>query len=210
MKLANCTCGLQSHFFAHPCLCCESADPLSSGARRRSLRRIQQISRAFNACGRPMKDAKQFKNCINMPLLEEGDDNLEILLLVPPPELHLLLGIVSRLIDELSQRSCFSSRWPRGLCLWIAAKKFPLLAQELPPELKKFAHALNAFDHVRECCFRQVLHGDFKDKIEAFWECFQEPRVSTTPKIHCLLEHVGECCSKMKHTPGPLSKETVE
>ncbi|PAA56542.1 hypothetical protein BOX15_Mlig006248g1 [Macrostomum lignano] len=102
MKLANILCGLQPHSCAHPCPYCESTAPLTTSGRPRTLGRIRQKVQEFNSAGRVWSRAKQFMNCVNLPLLA-GDDDEEVLMLLPPPELHLLLGISNKLLDSLNE-----------------------------------------------------------------------------------------------------------
>lgn len=45
-------------------------------------------------------NAKDYKNCINRPVLEADEDD-EIIDYIPPPELHLLIGIVNHLYDHM-------------------------------------------------------------------------------------------------------------
>ena len=44
--------------------------------------------------GSRVSDMKKYFNCINMPLLNVPEDQL-VLSIVPPPELHLLMGGVN-------------------------------------------------------------------------------------------------------------------
>lgn len=41
-------------------------------------------------------------NCVQEPILR-GDDFIQILDLIPPPELHLMLGTVNKIFDELNK-----------------------------------------------------------------------------------------------------------
>ncbi len=44
--------------------------------------------------------AARFMNCVQTPLFPRTDDT-DVLQLIPPMELHLMLGIVKRLVDEV-------------------------------------------------------------------------------------------------------------
>ena len=41
---------------------------------------------------------KKYKNCINQPLLDIDEDQL-VLSVVPPPELHLLIGATNKKLE---------------------------------------------------------------------------------------------------------------
>jgi hypothetical protein len=45
--------------------------------------------------------AKSFYNCIHPPLIA-GDDSDTILSKIPPPELHIMLGVTNKIFDELN------------------------------------------------------------------------------------------------------------
>ena len=92
MKLQNIICGLQSSSSTFPCPYCESPRPFTTEGILRTLGRIKKLYRSFIASGKKLKDAKDFLNVIHMPLIT-GDDDTEIIELLPIPELHLLLGI---------------------------------------------------------------------------------------------------------------------
>ena len=49
------------------------------------------------------KHAKDFYNSINQPLFD-SDNSTIILFLIPPPELHLFIGIVNRIVSLLNDK----------------------------------------------------------------------------------------------------------
>ena len=51
----------------------------------------------WEEAGGDRKRAKEFHIVIHTPLFDEGCDNKEVLDVLPPPELHLILGIVIHL-----------------------------------------------------------------------------------------------------------------
>ncbi len=122
--------------------------------------------------------AQKFKNCISFPLLC-GDDDAKVLDVVPPPELHLLLGITNKIFDELNSAwgKDKAYKWAYNQCIvrveyrggsmegnqcQMVLKKAATLCQELPEHLKKFGLALDQFSQVVEGCFSQVLHEDYR------------------------------------------------
>ncbi|CAH0562926.1 unnamed protein product [Brassicogethes aeneus] len=106
MKLIMIFLGLQSNSSSYPCPYCEVcskhlkdiADP----------RTIQSISRQndlwLNETGGNLSKAKLYKSCVNKPLIV-GEENTKVLKYVPPPELHLLLGITQRIFDDLKRNT---------------------------------------------------------------------------------------------------------
>ncbi len=125
--------------------------------------------------------AQKFKNCISFPLLC-GDDDAKVLDVVPPPELHLLLGITNKIFDELNSAwgKDKAYKWAYNQCIvrveyrggsmegnqcQMVLKKAATLCQELPEHLKKFGLALDQFSQVVEGCFGQVLCRHCKENI---------------------------------------------
>nr|XP_047138903.1 uncharacterized protein LOC124814863 [Hydra vulgaris] len=108
MKLANIICGLQSHASAHPCTWCtvESSNLANQGTLR-TFRSLKQAHKTYTAAGSDIKKAKLFGNVIHDPILSLDDDAL-VLDLIPPMELHLLLGVGNYLFKILTDL------WPKS------------------------------------------------------------------------------------------------
>lgn len=113
-----------------------------------------------------MAYAKDYFNCINKPLI--GDDpQTTILDIIPPPELHLMLGATNHIFDALNENWGGNQAYNWGLKHNITRvdyhggsldgnnckrllEKAELLKEELPDYLKAFAEALVAFNNVRK------------------------------------------------------------
>lgn len=64
---------------------------------------IGNIKENYNewlAAGGEKETAKFHMNCIHPPIFDGEEDTL-ILQIIPPPELHLLLGVVNGLFDHI-------------------------------------------------------------------------------------------------------------
>ena len=93
MKLQNITVGIQANSSKHPCAYCEAPRPFDTKGMLRTLGRLRQLCKEFHEFGGGKKEnAKDYCNVVHEPLID-GDDETLILLLLPIPELHLLLGI---------------------------------------------------------------------------------------------------------------------
>ncbi|CAH0563173.1 unnamed protein product [Brassicogethes aeneus] len=101
LKLLMILLGLQSNSSAHPCPWCEiNAKDLKEKGLSRTISSITKQSTAWKANGKMKMKAKFYKNCVYIPLII-GDEETPVLRYLPPPELHLLLGIVQKLYDSL-------------------------------------------------------------------------------------------------------------
>ena len=68
--------------------------------KMRTIGSLRERYRQFMAAGGNLKNASKFANCIAKCLLE-GDDLQKIIELLPPAELHLLIGAVNALLNLL-------------------------------------------------------------------------------------------------------------
>ena len=71
----------------------------------RTFGNMRQRYKQFMASGGDLKNASKYANVIHLPLLKE-EDSTSLILVMPPPELYLLMGCVNavrKLIKEYDQ-----------------------------------------------------------------------------------------------------------
>jgi hypothetical protein len=226
LKLCNILAGLQNHAAMYPCTWCEARAPFDQVARQRTLGRIRKMAQAYRNAGSVLRTAKDFFNCVHSPLLS-GDDSLTLLELIPPPELHLLLGVANKLLDELNakwgedqgyqwakDKGIVRVSWRGGSMEGNQSKKFLEKTEDLynvlPDALKPFAVAAKAFNKVRVACFGMNLEANYSDAIEEFRQCYLELDISVTPKVHCVFQHVREFCYIVETGLGQYSEQASE
>lgn len=112
LKLANILLGIMNHASNHPCTWCNAKKGhLNECGEYRTLKECAENYTAWQAAGGKKIDAKNFENCVNRPVLEriENDNVIDY---IPPPELHLLIGVVNRLYDHILEECEESAlRW---------------------------------------------------------------------------------------------------
>lgn len=93
--------GLMNHATSFPCNCCVSrrGNLAEFGALRTTLNCLQNF-RNYQTSKKPKKDAKKCFNCVNEPIIQSNKPY--ILYVLPPPELHLLLGCVNHLFKQMA------------------------------------------------------------------------------------------------------------
>ncbi len=101
LKFCNIIVGLQSHASKHPCTWCEACSPFNTKAPLRTLERFKEQVDCVRKAGAQSSKALEFFNCINWPLLE-GPGNTPVLDIIPPPELHLMLGVTNHIFNRLN------------------------------------------------------------------------------------------------------------
>ena len=247
LKLANILLGLSNHASRHRCpYCtiphgefnCPNRRPLEENLR--TLGDIRNSHRAFlDHCNRKypnnpkegLKDAKDFDNCINMPLFSLPDETL-IMDIIPLPELHLMLGCVNNILKELNKRwgerhniedpvwkfcdehnikkITYRGKSLEGPSCEKLFKKLHLLDRRVPPRLRTFVSALFTFDALKKSCFSDVVQEDFEKQSRAFKFCFELLNFdSGSTKIHIVLDHLDQFV-KRKGALGPYSEQASE
>ena len=115
LKVANILCGLQSHASKHPCCFCDvTKDELHKRGNLRTFGSLRQNFEAFKSSKSSL--ASDFFNCHEKPILPHEDDT-EVLDVIPPPELHLMLGAVNHLFQGMKRVWELADLWPEQLSI---------------------------------------------------------------------------------------------
>ena len=103
LKLCNILLGIMAHGSSHPCCWCDaSKNYLQYIGERRTLKSLETNFWNFFDDGREKKKAKQFDNVIHPSIVNHENKMTPVLNLVPPPELHLLVGKMNALYKGLN------------------------------------------------------------------------------------------------------------
>ena len=216
LKVANILSGIQSHGASHPCCYCETTNGSWEPAALRTLENIICNYKNWKKNGSKPSEARNFKNCVNSPLLQRNASTDCIIDLIPPPELHLLIGCFNHLFREMQKKWPMADEWPKrvgvvqcgyhggeftgGHCNKLL-KNVDVLAQFCPLHILPFVRVFRSLNVVVQSCFGANLSQTFLQDISEFAECYQDLGISTTPKVHILCVHVPQFCQKY----GPLS-----
>jgi len=220
LKCANAVFGLSSHAGKRACLWCDGVAGFECGNLRTlgSLDYWYERYSTENNCKK--SNMKDFMNVIKPRLLyTEDDPNTLLQTLVPPPELHLMIGVVSSLGNLLMDL------WP-GFDTWLKLQgvlqrgyqgrgwvwdgnnsnkilknlgKLEIIVTSEAPQLLQIVKCFKDFRAVKEACFGKNLEKGFHRSFEQLKNSFisvQEMaeglggKLSITWKIHILLCHV--------------------
>lgn len=225
---------------SHPCPWCTLpreqfcttavGEPRTLGSIRRNTERWRAACRER---GRTLP-ASQFDNCVEMPL-PPGDDNTPVMELLPPMELHLLLGAVNRLVDHLekileesgsrltvqqwtgtlglARSSYHGGQFEGNGCrrLLRGADTLQRLAEEASAfEAIPVVSALRALRAVVEACFGATVSGDVAEKVAAYREAYLQLQIPVTTKNHAIFSHVTDFCQQHGRGLGPYSEQASE
>lgn len=148
--------------------------------------------------------------------------------MIPPPELHLMLGVVNTIFahllteceeDALSWvKTCnvqrditHGSPSFNGNSCKILLKNLDLLrSRSKNIGCLKYIKALEAFKNVVNACFSKKLHPDFNTIIIVFKESYLELNISVTPKVHAIFYHVLDFCTAKQCGLGFFSEQAIE
>ena len=173
-------------------------------------------------------DAKDYGNAIH-PNMFATSDNIDestlVLRLVPPPELHLLIGPVNTLYDELSKHWPDCEEWLKRLSIKRddyhggqfngndsrkLMKKNSILEEFAPTKANGFIETFQAFNEVITSCYGTDLSPGYKQMIKNFRICYRRLKMNVTPKVHAVFFHVEEYCEMVGMGLGPWSEPAAE
>ena len=142
-----------------------------------------------------------------------------------PSELHLLTGPVNAIMTAMEQEWPGVSSWTNAINVdkddyyggTFTGNKCKKLLQETdllrsicPPHILKYVDVLQTFEAVVNSCYGNALSHDYKTCIDAFRVAYQGLDIPITPKVHCIIHHVGQFCSKFSCGLGRHSEQASE
>lgn len=230
LKLANIISGIMSHSSTFPCRYCEAqSGQLEAFGKTRTIGSISDLAKKWQQEGATKKDAKFYKNCINLPL-PKGTANTKIVDVVTPPELHLLLGTVNTIWKSLyGCAPVTASSWAtkcsvvreglhggefKGNSCKILLNRIDELEciakNNTDFAVMKYVRVFRDFKKVVEACFGASLHVNYKEIIDNFKISYLQLGINVTPKLHMIFHHVAEFCDKNGIGLGKYSEQASE
>ena len=188
LKLLNILIGIQGHSSNHACCYCTiltgaRTDGAYAGyAEARTFGNLKSSYQEFVANGSNLKKARDFDSVIHPAILKGDSDEQKVLHKAPPPELHLYIGNVNKIIDVLHEETAELKdqdmiemtlyEWlhisPRNVvreeyygnmlngpnCDKVLRKEtLQAMMEFLPEDLQKFVIALKALNKMKKACF---------------------------------------------------------
>lgn len=217
----------------HPCPWCFSRkDNLKIHGTERLIEDCIKYQRQWVDAGSSRLNAKKFFNSIHSPIVEIPS-NKSILDVIPPPELHLLIGVVNTIINKMTEiwkeemeewvRHCNVQRefvhggWTEfegNSCKTLIKNVDYLRAianrNEQNADCLLFVGALQSFNKVVDDCFGVQLKETFETSIDKFKKNYLNLNITVTPKMHVVFHHVKDFCKKHGTGLGFFSEQAVE
>ena len=126
------------------------------------------------------ENAKEYGNVIHLPVMDNVDPSTSVLEVVPPPELHLMLGPVTHLYKELNKVWPGSEKWLNACfvkmndyhggsfdgndCVRLL-RNLKSLKELCPSKFSGFADTFGAFNEVVKSCYGFLLLPSYKSNI---------------------------------------------
>ena len=107
LKLRNILLGMMNHSSCNPCAWCDvTKDALHKKGNKRTISSLMNLFWNFFESRNEKSEAKKFGNVILSPplppiLCHNTDNEAPVIFLLPPPELHLLIGPVNKMYAAL-------------------------------------------------------------------------------------------------------------
>ena len=211
LKLCYILLGLMLHSATHPCCWCDVIkDKLHLKGLSRTIGNMMTSFWNYFDANAKRKDAKHFGNVVHPNMFSGSniDESTLVILLVPPPELHLLLGPVNTLYDELTKEWPQAEEWSTKLNIKREEyhggkfngndsrkliKNLSVLKEIAPtPSLRiqDFIATYDAFNDVVTACYGKNLATNYIDKINTFRQAYRKLRINVTPKVHAVFHHI--------------------
>ena len=202
-----------------------------SDGRLRTFRNIQENVDAWQASGGKKKNAKDFTNCVEKPLLAGSDDDPGTLMLLKavPPALHLKLSI-NHFLQQLAKVWPEVLVWLDGLNIFLepyhggqtqegneaskVLKNLHSLEEILPAIYSPFLDCLVGLRDTIDSTFGFTLDPNYQEVIDRFKKSFDNLRsmfgVSVTTKLHIIFTHVSQFIELTGKPLGEFSEQELE
>lgn len=173
-----------------------------------------------------MATAKQYMSCVHTPIISDNPEEL-ILDIIPPPELHLMIGVVNTLFNHmLKEFNVDTLRWENACQVRRETKRgasgfngnaskrlldnVDILRSSCSIGCIKYVQALHDFRSVVSACFGMILDSNFVSYINNFKKSYLALNISVTLKVHAVFFHVTQFCSKHNKALGFYSEQAIE
>ena len=226
MKLCNILTGLMAHGSLHPCTWC-TVDKyhLKENGEGRTFGDLKQKFWAFHNSGKEKNRAKLYGNVIHPPIIKGEIDDVPVIEMIPPPELHLMTGAFCAIYNSMKDiwkdsdtwlEKCHVSKEQRhggtftGNATRTLLKNIDALQAMCPLECLPFVKVLRCLNDVIDSCFSWNLSKGYKTEILRFMKSYLEIDMPVTPKVHAIFFHVPLFCELRGCGLAAFSEQTSE
>lgn len=246
MKMCNLLCGLMACSSTFPCCWClaKMMDKLTFD-KTAELRTIGNIIESYKQkvnfkINNETKDDEyydetsdqenegpnnnRFYSVLSPPIFDLPLDQAIISIIVPPP-LHLLLGVVNHLVDDLEKnKPVVAKRWLKTCCVSrnstfgralngnacnLILKKAHLL-KVISKDCDDYYELFRSFHLVVTSCFGMDLDPNYESYIDNFEKLYNDSYLKQTVKVHVVVTHIKHFLSDKNCGLGVFSEHAFE
>jgi len=227
MKLSLVMFGLSGASATFPCVWCDLNKFNFLDNDRNEARKLRTVGSSKNSAAEYQEAAKKhkqktklsaapYKGCQHDPLVAH-EDSAVIIDVLPLMELHLLLGIISRLFNHLNDiliqipgNTITAKDWSTE-CALVRPKfhggefngnsckillnsvdKLEKIAPKENNEVQQVVKVLKDFKTIKDMCFGKEVKSDYRVAIKEFEASYKLLGISVTPKVHAVLDHIED------------------
>ncbi|XP_047144047.1 uncharacterized protein LOC124817711 [Hydra vulgaris] len=182
LKLCNIVLGLSGHGGKYSCLFCDG-DKTNLGELR-TFNMLKNTYKNFAESGFKKSSMQLYKNVIHPCLLVESGE-MYVLDVIPPPELHLMMKIITEISNVFCKEPDVALWLKKHGIIWHGYNgggldgRNPNKIRKLLPDLKRFildnfsyyypvVELLKSFSSVVNMCFGMKLHDSYADAIATY------------------------------------------
>ena len=228
LKLANILVGIMAHSSTYPCTYCYAkSNELHTCGDLRTDENVLNNYEKWLAEGKGLKSlAKNYFNCIHPPLITASGDKT-FLEIIPPPELHLMLGVVNTVFTHmLKECQSEAESWAEfchvqrevthqgsgfnGNACRKLLQNVDVLRSSKNLAVLKYVQVFATFHNVVSACFGNSLDENYVKCIQSFKNSYISSGINITPKVHAVFFHVEQFCRKTQTGLGFFSEQAME
>jgi hypothetical protein len=185
LTLANILTGIMTHGSMYPCTWCNIVKyHLFNKGTLRSLESNRKNYNNWSISRGNKNDLTKFGNCIFPPIIQSSAENAVILKIIPPPVLHLMMGVVNNIYSAMNkdvpevckkwagichvQKEAFYGGSFNGNSCRLLLAKVDVLRSICPLNCLKYVQCLCTFELVVKSCFGNNLLNNFENVIQQF------------------------------------------
>jgi hypothetical protein len=222
MKINSILAGISANSSLHPCIYCTFHRGTKEVGQPRTFKSIEESYNEWIASGGKNDDLKtKFNNTKHPPLVHRGSDT-RTLSVIAPSQLHIFIGVVNLLFDNLYKITPIAENWR----IKLGIKKDPYFGQlfngnacqaltkttELLDDLcrtrkeksvcKPFQKSLFHFGRLMSLVCRTSDLTEILCELKQFSDWFEKTNAPITNKVHVVREHLVEfyCLSPFNYS----------
>ena len=149
----------------------------------------------------------------------------EVLLVLPPPALHVNMGAFNHIYDELKKiHPSLKVDWSNKIHVYQQPyhgdtfegndvkklqRNLDIFDDTLPAHFSEYVTTLKALRDVNSSCLGLELDEYYSDVLQHFSESYRKLQISVTTKVHILEKHVKQYIDRTNQSLGTVIEQVI-